>query len=97
MAEISLSRDAHFDLLEIWTFIARHDLAAADRLAERFDRVFQTLVASPHLGRAAPRLHPRLRVLPQGDYLIFYRAEAAGVQIARVLHGAREITPALFE
>ncbi len=48
MARIVQSRDADFDLLEIWARIARHHLEAADRLAERFDEVFQMLVRSPH-------------------------------------------------
>jgi toxin ParE1/3/4 len=34
---------------------------------------------------------PALRSLSVGNYLIFYRPLADGIEIVRVLHGARDI------
>src|SRR6266481_2833266 len=36
-------------------------------------------------------LAPGLRVLPYGQYLIFYRPMDATVRIERILHGARDV------
>lgn len=97
MARVVQSRGADFDLLEIWAHIARHRLAAADRLADRFDEVFRSLADSPHIGRAVDWLLPGMRRFPVGEYLVFYPPAGDGIRIVRVIHGAREVTPELFE
>ena len=37
-----------------------------------------------------PLFDPGLRMLPAGSYLILYQQVDKGVEIARVLHGARQ-------
>jgi len=41
-------------------------------------------------------LAARLRSFPVGSYVIFYRPMENGVEIVRVLHGARDLPP-LFD
>lgn len=41
-------------------------------------------------------LHPGLRFLPEGNYLIFYRLREEHLEVVRILHGARDITTELF-
>ena len=77
--------------------VARHDPNAADRLIDRFSAVIGQLVGQPHLGRSVDHLLPGLRSLPVGNYLIFHRPDEDGVFIVRIIHGARHITPELFE
>ena len=48
------------------------------------------------MGRARPELAAELRSLPVGKYTIFYLPLSNGVQIVRVLHGARDID-AIFQ
>jgi toxin ParE1/3/4 len=43
------------------------------------------------MGRARPELRPDLRSFPCGAYLILYRAVDDGVEIVRVVHGARNL------
>ena len=50
----------------------------------------------PEVGRQRPDLAPNLRSLPAGNYVIFYRPIPDGIQLIRVLHGARDI-PAIFD
>ena len=88
---------AELDALEIWVHVARRDPAAADRLVDRFTSVIARLAEQPLMGRAADHLLPGLRSFPSGEYLIFYRPDEEGVCVVRVLHGARRITPELFE
>jgi toxin ParE1/3/4 len=71
-------------------------LLAADRLVDRFDATLQLLASAPHLGRSVEELAPSLRSFPIGNYLIFYRPIESGIELIRVLHGAREITPEYF-
>ena len=91
------SYQAELDALEIWVHVARHDPAAADRLVDRFTSVIARLAGHPLMGRSAEHLLPGLRSFPSGDYLIFYRAVDDGVCVVRIFHGARRITPELFE
>ena len=50
----------------------------------------------PDIGVAAPHIGKDARMLVESPYLILYRAVAGGLQIVRVLHGARRIDAALF-
>jgi toxin ParE1/3/4 len=54
-----------------------------------------TLARFPLLGASRDRLAKGLRVFSVGNYVIYYRPEAATVRIQRVLHGARD-ADALF-
>ena len=49
------------------------------------------------MGRPVEHLLPGLRSIPVGNYLIFHRPEEDGVLIVRIIHGARQIVPELFE
>ena len=49
------------------------------------------VAGQPLLGRLCPELAPNLRSFPVGNYVIFYRPIDNGIEVARVLHGARDI------
>jgi toxin ParE1/3/4 len=72
------------------------DLAAADRLVDQFDATLKAIASTPLMGRQVEELAPKLRSFPVGNYLIFYRPFEDGIQLIRLLHGAREITPEYF-
>jgi toxin ParE1/3/4 len=57
---------------------------------------FVKLANLPDLGRLRRDLAPHLRSHPIGRYVIFYRSTNHGIEIVRVLHGARDLPP-LFE
>ncbi len=44
------------------------------------------------MGRKREELAPLLRSFPVGNYVIFYRPASGGIQIIRVLHGARDVS-----
>ena len=50
----------------------------------------------PLIGRDRPELSPGLRSFVVGRHVIFYRRFGNGVEIVRVLDGARDLPP-LFE
>jgi toxin ParE1/3/4 len=96
MARIIRSPAAEEDAVEIWAYIAQDNPPAADRLLERFDRVLQKLLLQPLLGKSVEEIGPGLRFFPLGSYLIFYRAIEDGIELIRILHGARDITAEFF-
>lgn len=96
MPSIYRTRESRLDYEEIWHFIALKNADAAEHLLHQFDAKLETLASHPLLGRSAEELAPKLRIFPVGNYLIFYRPVSDGIQLIRVLHGAREITPEYF-
>jgi len=82
---------AEEDLIEIWMYIAADNLAAADRLLDRIEAKCQMLADNPGLGQACPDIAPQLRYSLVGRYLILYREIESGIEIVRVVHGARHL------
>ena len=83
------------DLAEIWAYIADDSADQADAFAAVIDSKFQALARRPSLGRSRPELATNLRSFVVGRYVIFYVPQSHGVEIVRVLHGARDIEAAL--
>jgi len=79
------------DLIEIWLYIAQDNPAAADRVLEDMEHRFIMLADNPQMGRYRPDIAPELRYFISGKYLILYRTPTDGVQIVRVIHGARDL------
>lgn len=96
MPEFILAPIAEDDLAEIWAYIAQDNIPAADHLLQRFIHAFRMLAGQPELGRGVDELIATFRVFSVGNYLIFYRNKNERVEIARILHGARDITPEYF-
>ena len=96
MNQYRVSDAARADLDEIWFYIAQDNPNAADRFIRALVSRFPILASMPQMGRQREELSPRLRSFPVGNYIIFYRPVENGIEIARVLHGARDFPP-LFE
>ena len=96
MSQYRVSDAARADLEEIWIFIARDNPDAADRYVRAVVSTFPKLASMPYLGRQRKELLPAVRSFPVGNYVIFYRPIDDGVEIVRILHGARDLPP-LFE
>lgn len=86
---------AESDLTKIWTYIARDKSEAADRFIDRLRSECEKLANLPDLGRPRPELANGICSFAVGRYLIFYFPTDFGIEIARVLHGARDL-PGLF-
>lgn len=82
---------ARADLLDIWNYVADDSPAKADRLLDTINTQCQTLARFPKMGRQRNELGASLRSFPVDNYVIFYREVAKGIEIIRVLHGARDI------
>jgi toxin ParE1/3/4 len=87
---------ASADLDEISDYIAEDNPEAAGRFVEDITNTCRTLAAFPMSGRARDELLENMRSFPVGNYVIFYDVIPDGVEILRVLHGARDF-PAIFK
>lgn len=91
MARAIFAPTAEADLTEIYDFIAGDNRSAAGALIDRFERQAETLANNPGIGRARPELQPDMRSFPVGRYVLLYRPIEGGIEVARVLHGMRDI------
>ena len=92
---ITVSPQAAEDLETIWVYIAQDSRDAADRFVLYIQGVFESILMYPLSGRARPELRNDLRSAPYGNYLILYRPTDSGIDIVRIVHGARDLE-ALF-
>jgi toxin ParE1/3/4 len=96
MPRILRTRASRSDYREIWAYLAARDVAAADRLVDQFDTALKVIASTPRMGRSVDGFAPNLRSFPVGNYLIFYRPLEDGIELIRLLHGARDITSEFF-
>lgn len=99
---VTKRRAAVADLLEHFVFIGKDSEDAAQRFLKSAQETFEVLACRPELGKLAEyrsSLLRGMRSFPVKDfskYLIFYRPVQGGIEVVRVIHGARDI-PAMFE
>jgi toxin ParE1/3/4 len=87
---------AETDLREIVEYIAKDNLSAALAWLDATEALFQLLAAQPELGQLRQtNRFKRSRRHAHGNYVIYYRPKIEGVEIIRVLHGARDAGPLL--
>jgi toxin ParE1/3/4 len=101
MPRIVPSREVEVDILGIFVHIGRHSEKAANRFLQALDKALKNLAAMAYLGGQCESDHPSLagvRAWPIPKfrkYMILYRPLADGIEVLRVIHGARDID-ALF-
>ena len=95
MAVVEWKEQAEEDLIDIWNYIAQDNPQAADDLLDEIEAKASALASNPYLGAARPDIAPELRYSLVGRYLILYRAITDGVEVVRVVHGARKLSDLL--
>jgi len=96
MNQIRIAAKAAADLDEIWLYIANDNPSAADKYIGAIVSRFPMLASMPLMGRERPELSSGLRSFVVGRHVIFYRLFEKGIEIVRVLDGARDLPP-IFE
>src|SRR5579862_1792125 len=85
--KVHYERGALADLDEIFSYIARDNPVAAQRLVARFEEAAARIAERPYMGEATRK--SRFRHFPIGNYLIVYEVGQDEVIIQYVRHGAR--------
>jgi toxin ParE1/3/4 len=60
-------------------------------MLRRFDEKVELIASMPGVGADRSDLRPGVRSFPVGSYLIFYRVVEKGIQLLRVVYGARDL------
>jgi toxin ParE1/3/4 len=96
------TRRARRDVVETANFIARDSLDAAMRFFDAVDDAIRKLAEMPGMGRLRDFQNPKFRDVRSWpikgfeNHLIFYHPTPRGIEVIRVLHGARDVD-AIFE
>ena len=91
MPKIIRTYPARDDVRQIWLYIAKDNVTAADRLVDKFDETLHILARNPWIGQSAHQYREGLRQFTVGNYVLFYEPIKAGIRLIRVLHGARKL------
>ena len=91
MNAFRLASQADADLDEIADFIADRSPSSALRVIDRLYETFAILATQPLLGQSCDDPGGNLRVFSAGIYAIFYVPLTDGIEVQRVIHGARDI------
>ena len=97
MSRFRYTPQAESDLDSITDYFALHNPDAGIRLLDEIATRCLLLAAHPRTGRQRSELGEGIRSAVVRQYIIFFRGAADGIDILRVLHGARDITSDLFE
>ena len=91
MPRVLTTPTAERDLVSIGSYIPADNPDAADRLLATFQEKFERLAEFPRMGQSRPELAPSIHSYPIGNYLVFYLPLPDGIDVVRVLHGARNL------
>lgn len=86
---VRLSPEAKNDLLDIRDYIAADNPKAAAKMLNEIRTRMILLAQLPGLGPKCPEFGEDLRHFAVRKYVIYYRRSTDGIEVARVLHSAR--------
>ena len=91
MATLLYTPEAAEDLRQIVEYIAANNLSASIRWLDDTEALCNMLAARPDIGeRMQTKRFGAVRRHGSGNYVVYFRPIADGVEILRVLHGARQ-------
>ncbi|WP_167730460.1 type II toxin-antitoxin system RelE/ParE family toxin [Terasakiella sp. SH-1] len=76
---------------EILEYVFQENPTAVENLLNSFDEKLSLLAHNPMMGVQRDRLMLGLRVFSVGNFLLCYFPVENGVEVARILHGARDV------
>lgn len=95
---------ARIDVVEIAVYLGTEaSVEIADRFLDALESAYEQLAEAPEVGSPYRTTNPALthlrkwRVPTFPNHLIFYHPTKGGVEVVRVLHGARDLEPLLDE
>ena len=91
MTRVIYSPEAEAELVEIAEYIARRSEHYAEAYVVRLRKKAADVSRRPRACRRRDDLAPGLRSAILGNHLIIFRIVAEGIEVARVVHSARNL------
>ena len=92
MAKVTYAPEADDDIFGIVAFIARDKPEAARNWMRKIRETCVTIATQPNMGEERPGFGvPGCRSFSVGTYVIFFRVIEDGIEIARLIHGSRDM------
>ena len=92
MATVIYSPEAESDLLEIAEYIAQDKPIAARNWVAMIRNKCDLLATQPKMGELRRGFGvPGCRSFSAGSYVIFFRSREDGIEVARIIHGSRDM------
>lgn len=92
MANVVYAPEAENDISHIVDVIARDNPNAARNWLTKLRGTCDTLSTQPNIGEMRADLGVRgCRSFSFGNYVLFFRAVENGIEVARVIHGSRDL------
>jgi toxin ParE1/3/4 len=97
MSQVLFSQAAVQDRRTITAYtVERFGVGQARRLRAHFEATLERLVLFPKSGQLRPELDPEGRtfryVVVSKSFILVYETHGDGIRVARILHGARQLT-----
>jgi len=92
MLTFVLSDEAETDIAGISEYIAKRNVAAAIKMLDLIQEACQTLAENPGLGEVRKGFGvPNCRSFTVSRYVVFFRPNGSGVDVARILDASRDL------
>ena len=91
MGRIDRTLRADLDYRNIYYYIAQDNPTAAAKFLRKLDQKLLLLSDMPGAGATRPDLGKNVRSWPVEKYLLLYRPIDGGIELLRVIHGARRV------
>ena len=92
MALVVYALDAEKDLVEIASYIANDNVHAARNWVQSIRETCDLLATHPETGELRSDFDvPDCRCFSMGNYVIFFRPTSEGIEVARIIHGNRDL------
>ncbi len=91
MTQYIIAPEAAYDLDEISTYYAVHNVGAGEKILDEFEARCKYLVRFPNIGRSYKTIRFDLRGISFSGYILFYRIGEDTIEILRVVNGNRDL------
>lgn len=92
MSGVVYAPEAEDDLVGITDYIARDKPDVARQWVQKIRETCETLVTQPEMGELrSDSIVAGCRSFSVGNYVIFFRPVESGIEVARVVHGSRDM------